>query len=66
MSKFSAKLSKTKNIVRPYLLVKSKLLMRLGSKSGFLTPKARLIFAKFRQIFIKVQILQYFDSKYHI
>lgn len=32
-----------------------------SSGLGFLTPRARLVFAKLRQAFIKVIILHYFD-----
>lgn len=35
-------------------------------KTGFLSPKARLTFAKLRQAFNTALIFYYFDPKYHI
>lgn len=37
-----------------------------GFRSGFFTLKARLAFTKWRQMFVKVLILNYFDKNYHI
>lgn len=40
--------------------------MEPSSKLSFLTPRAMLAFAKFRQVFIEIQILHPFDLKSHI
>lgn len=53
---------KTKNMVMPEFL---KLLVELSSRTGFLTPRARLAFTKLSQAFIKAPILHYFDPKCH-
>ena len=36
------------------------------AETGFLTPKARLVFTQLRQVFIKASILHYFNTKYYI
>lgn len=56
--------SKSKNSVKPFL-AKSKLFAE-NSELCFLTFKARLVFTKLRQAFIKASILHHFNSKYHI
>lgn len=45
---FQAKLSKSKNTVRPNFLAKSRLLTEPGSEPDVLTFRARLAFAKLR------------------
>lgn len=40
--------------------------MRSNTKLRFLTSKARLAFAKLRQVFIKAPILNYFNLKFYI
>lgn len=44
-------------------LAKSKLLVEPSSRVGFLILRARLVFAKLRQIFINASIHHYFDPK---
>lgn len=53
-------------MIRPYFLAKSKLLIESSFRSRFFTLKAKLTFAKLRQVFIKVLNLYYFDPKYSI
>ena len=56
IGKKSRKMFKSKN------LFKSKKTI----ESDFLIPKARLTFAKLRQVFVKALIFNYFDLEYHI
>lgn len=63
--KSQTKLSKSKNGVRSSL-GKSQLLIEANSKPHFLTPKARLAFARLRQAFIKATILHHFLPKWYI
>lgn len=56
---------KFKNKIMLDSLAKSKLLVESSSKVSFFILKARLLFTKLRQIFIKILILYYFDPKYH-
>lgn len=44
----------------------SKLLAESSFLTGFITFKARLVFAQLRQVFIKVPILYHFDLEYYI
>ena len=53
---------KSKNLSKSKRLSKFKKTVRLN----FLTPRARLVFTKLRQAFIKAMSLQYFDLKRHI
>lgn len=50
----------------PNSLAKLKLLIEPSFRAGFLTPRARLVFTKLRQVFIETLILYYFDLKYYI
>lgn len=54
---------KSKNIVMLDFLTKFKLLIKLRSGAYFLIFRARLAFAKLKQIFIKILIFYYFDLK---
>ena len=38
----------------------------LNKTMGYLIPKARLVFTRWRKAFIKALILQHFDPEYHI
>lgn len=58
--------AKSKNLVMPNFLAKSKLFVKPSFKLGFLTSRARLTFTKLRQAFIKAQIFYHFNPKYHI
>lgn len=57
---------KFKNIVILDFLAKFILLVHMSSGMGFLTLKAKLVFTKLRQIFIKVSIFYHFNLKYYI
>lgn len=61
-----AKLTKFKNMVKPDLLTKSKLLVKSNFKLDFFIFKTWLTFDKLRQIFIKKPIFHFFNSKYYI
>lgn len=65
MSSTDNKLSrvKFKNMIISTFLTKSKLLKKPIFKSGFLTSKARLLFAELRQVSIKAQNFNHFDLK---
>lgn len=53
-------------MIWPNFLAKIKLLAESSSKAGFFTPRVKLVFVKFRQLFIKTPILYHFDLKCHI
>lgn len=53
-------------MVRSDFLAKSQLLAELSSEPSFLNSRARLIFVKLRQAYIKALIFYYFDSKSYI
>lgn len=59
------KSSKSKNMIRP-CLAKLHLLLEPSFRPGFLTSRARLVFAELRQVFIKMLILYHFDAEYYI
>lgn len=63
---FQANFFMSNNMIKPNFLTKSKWFVKPSSRSGFLTPKAKLAFDKLRQVFIKISILYYFDPKCHI
>lgn len=58
--------TKSKNVVMPNSLAKSKSLVELSSEASFLTFRARLVFIKLRQTFIKTLIFHPFYSKCYI
>lgn len=53
-------------MIRSQFLANSKLLVEPSFRPGFLTLRARLIFAKLRYVFIKILILYHFDLKWFI
>lgn len=59
------KSSKSKNMIRP-CLAKLHLLLEPSFRPGFLTSRARWVFAELRQVFIKMLILYHFDAEYYI
>lgn len=62
-----SKVDKAKSQVKSQAkLSKSKLLIELGFRPGFLTHGARLAFTKSKQIFTKVPIFYHYDPKCHI
>ena len=60
VGKKGQKTFKSRNLFRK--LSKSKTITRLN----FLTPEARLVFTKLRQVFVKALIFHYFDPERHI
>lgn len=58
--------TKSKNMIIPDSLAKSKSLIEPSSKAGFLIFRAKLAFIKLRQIFIEVPIFYHFDLKCYI
>lgn len=62
---FQAKLFKSKNIIRLFL-IKFQLLAETNSRLSFLTFRVRLAFIKLRPAFIKISILHNFNLKYDI
>ena len=63
VGKKDQKISKSKNLTKFKKSSKSKKMVR---SLDFLTPKARLVFTKLRQAFVKAPILYYFDLERHI
>lgn len=62
-----SKVDKAKSQVKSQAkLFKSKFLIELGFRPGFLTYGARLAFTKSKRIFIKVLILYHYDLQCHI
>ena len=58
--------AKSKNMVMPNILAKSKLFVKPMFGLGFFIFGARLVLVKLRQAFIESLILHYFDLKYYI
>lgn len=57
---------KSKNMIIPESLAKSKSLVKPSFRMGFLTSRARLAFIKLKQVFIKALILYHFDWNINI
>ena len=62
IGKKGQKTSKSKNLFKSKKLSKSKKMIG----SDFFTPKARLVFTKLKQAFVKAPIFHHFDQKHYL